>query len=144
MARQETLIPGHPSSVNGMLQGIGDLGSNVVTLTTLQAQLAAEDFRESISHARPALIGVALIVPVAFASVTVGLFGLAYWMAVDLGIPLAGTLFGVAAGGIILASVIGYLAINRLRLSFGRFRRSQEEFKRNIEWLRTVMLHGGR
>lgn len=144
MARQETLNLGHPSSVNGVLQGIGDLGGNVVTLTTLQAQLAAEDFRVSLDHARPALIATAVLLPLVFASVTVGLFGLAYWMSVDLDIPLARTLLGVAVAGLVLSGVIGFLAIRRLGTSLASFRRSQEEFKRNIEWLRTVLTHGGR
>ena len=144
MARQETLNAGHAGSVNGVLHGIGDLGGNVVTLTTLQAQLAAEDLRVSINYARPALIAVAILVPLAFASVTVGLFGLAYWVSVDLVIPLARTLLGVAVGGLILTGIIGYLAMKRLSMSTASFRRSQEEFKRNVEWLRTVMLNGGR
>ena len=47
MARQATLKTDSATSLNGMINGIGDLGSNVVTLTALQARLAAEDLRES-------------------------------------------------------------------------------------------------
>ena len=47
MARQATLNTDPGASLNGMLKGVGDLGSNVVTLTTLQARLAVEDFREA-------------------------------------------------------------------------------------------------
>lgn len=144
MARQETLNTGRAASVNGMLGGIGDLGGNVVTLATLQAQLAAEDFRETLTHALPALIAAGVVVPLAFASMSVGLFGVAYWISVDLDIPLARTLLGVAVGGLVIAGFVGFLTIRRLRASFVSFRRSREEFKRNVDWLRTVMAHGGR
>ena len=144
MARQETLNTGRAASVNGMLGGIGDLGGNVVTLATLQAQLAAEDLRVTLTHALPALIAAGVVVPLAFASVSVGLFGVAYWISVDLNIPLARTLLGVAVGGLVVAGLVGFLAIRRLRASFGSFRRSQEEFKRNVDWLRTVIANGGR
>ncbi len=144
MARQETLNAGQAGPVNGVLQGIGDLGGSVVTLTTLQAQLAAEDFRESFKHALPGLIAAAILVPLALASVTVGLLGFAYWLSVDFGIPLARTLLGAAVGGLIVAGLLGFLAVKRLRVSVASFRRSQEEFKRNVAWLRTVLMHGGR
>ena len=144
MARQATLNTDSGASLNGMLNGIGDLGSNVVTLTTLQARLAVEDFRESASRAQPALIAAAFLVPLGFASITVGLCGLAYWMATDLGIPLGRSLLLVAAGGILLSSSMAVLVIRRLRASLTSFRRSGEELERNIAWLRTVLMHSGR
>jgi len=144
MARQATLKTDPSDSVNGMLNGIGDLGNNLVTLTTLQARLAAEDFRESTSRALPALIAVAVLIPLGFASFTAALFGLASWMAADLGIPPGRSLLIVAAGGIILCSSMAVLAIRRLHASVSSFRRSGEELERNIAWLRTVLMQSGR
>jgi hypothetical protein len=144
MARQATLNPDPSASLNGMLTGIGDMGNNLVTLTTLQAQLAAEDFRESASRALPALIAAAVLIPLGFASVTAGLFGLAYWVAAGLDIPLGRSLLLVAAGGIILCSCMTVFVIQRLRASLSSFRRSGEELERNIAWLRTVLMHSGR
>jgi len=144
MARQATLNTDPATSINGMLNGIGDLGSNVVTLTTLQARLAAEDFRESATRAQPALIAAAFLVPLGFASITVGLLGLAYWMAAALAMPLGQSLLLVAAGGILVSSVVAALAIQRCRASLASFRRSREELERNIAWLRTVLTHSGR
>ncbi len=144
MARQATLNTDPANSINGMLNGIGDLGSNVVTLTTLQARLAAEDFRESATRSQPALIAAAFLVPLGFASITVGLLGLAYWMAAALAMPLGQSLLLVAAGGILVSSVVAALAIQRCRASLASFRRSREELERNIAWLRTVLTHSGR
>jgi len=144
MARQATLNTDPATSINGMLNGIGDLGSNVVTLTTLQARLAAEDFRESATRAQPALIAAAFLVPLGFASITVGLLGLAYWMAAALAMPLGQSLLLVAAGGILVSSVVAALVIQRCRASLASFRRSREELERNIAWLRTVLTHSGR
>jgi len=144
MARQATLNTDPAASLNGMLNGMGDLGSNVVTLTALQARLAAADFNECASRAQSALIAAAVLIPLGFASVTVGLFGLASWMAADLGISLSRSLLVVAAGGIILSSALAVLVIRRLRASLSSFRRSREELERNIAWLRTVLVHSGR
>lgn len=144
MASQATLNIDQRSSVNGMLNGIGDLGNNVVTLATLQARLAAEDFSDSASRARPALIAAAVLIPLGFASVTAGLFGLASWMASDLGVPLGRALLEVAAGGIVVSSILAVLVIQRLLSSLTSFRRSREELERNIAWLRTVLVHSGR
>ena len=144
MARQATLNSDHPFSINGMLDGIGDLGSNVVNLTTLQARLAAEDLRESSRHAQPALIGLAALIPLAFASCTVGLIGLASWMATDLKLALHTSLLLVAVGGMMICSFATVLVVRRLRVSASGFRRSREELDRNIAWLRTIMMHSGR
>jgi hypothetical protein len=144
MARQATLNTDPGASLNGMFNEIDDLGSNVVTLATLQARLAVADFRESASRAQPALIAAAVLIPLGFASGTVGLFGLAYWMATDLGIPLGRSLLLVAAGGILISSSMAVLVIQRLRASLTSFRRSGEELERNIAWLRTVLMHSGR
>ncbi len=144
MARQATLNTDPGGSINGMLNGIGDLGSNVVTLASLQARLAAEDFRESARRAQPALIAAAFFVPLGFASLTVGLLGLAYWMAAELAIPLGRTLLLVAAGGILASSSMAVLTIQHLRASLASFRRSREELERNLAWLRTVLVHSGR
>jgi hypothetical protein len=144
MARQATLKTDPGASFDGMLNEIGDVGSDVVTLTTLQARLAVEDFRESARRAQPALIAAAVLIPLGFASGILGLFGLAYWMAADLGMPLSRSLLLVAAGGILLSSFMAALVIRRLRASFVSFRRSREELERNIAWLRTVLMHSGR
>ena len=144
MAHQATIKNDPGGSVNGMLSGIGDLGGNVVTLTTLQARLAAEDFRESVSRAQPALIAAAVLIPMEFASITVGVIGLAYWTAVGLGIPLGQAFLMVAAGGIVMTTILGALVIRRLRASLSSFRRSGEELERNIAWLGTILMHSGR
>jgi hypothetical protein len=144
MARQATMNTDPSASVNGVLTGIGDLGTNVVNLTTLQARLAAEDFRESAGRALPALIAAAVLIPLGFASITVGLLGLAYWLVDYQGVTLVKTLFEVAAEGIVLSAVLASLAYQRLVASLGSFQRSREELERNIAWLRTVMTHSGR
>ena len=144
MARQATMNSAPDASLNGMLNGIGDLASNVVTLTTLQAQLAAQDFQESSRRAAPALVAAAVLIPIGFASVTAGLFGLAYELAGRLGMSLGQALLVESAAGIVIAACLSALVIRRIHTSVGSFRRSREELERNIAWLRTVLLHSGR
>ena len=90
------------------------------------------------------MIAAAVLVPVGIASATAGMFGLAAWLAADMGIPLSRSLLLVAAGGIVLSGSMAAFAIQRLRSSLASFRRSREEFERNLAWLRTVLVHSGR
>jgi hypothetical protein len=144
MAHQATLNTDPVDALNGMLSGIGDLGSNVITLATLQAQLAAEDLRESTDRLQPALIASALLVPLGFGGVTVGLLALANWMANQFGLTVSQSLLLTALLALAVAGGLAVVAIRRLRVSFTSFQRSREELERNIAWLRTVLMHSGR
>jgi len=144
MAHQATMNHGPSPSINGVLGGLGDLGNNVVTLATLQAKLAAEDFRESSARALPAVVAAAVLVPLGFASITLGLMGVAYSLSAVWDMPLGRTMMLVAVGGIVLTAVAAVAAYYRFRASLSSFRRSREELERNIAWLGTVLLHSGR
>lgn len=144
MAYQATVKTEPSASLNGMLGGIGNLGGDLVTLTSLQARLAAEDFRQCIDRAFPALIATAIIVPLGFAGMTIVLLGLAYWITGSLGWTLASSLLLVGGVGIVLSAALGLYVVQRIQGSFSTFRRSGEEFERNVTWLRTVMMHSGR
>jgi uncharacterized integral membrane protein len=103
-----------------------------------------EDFRESRGRALPALIAAVVLTLMAFASTTVALMGLAYWMAAGWAIPLGKALMLVAAAGMVLTLLLTAFVVHSLRASFVSFRRSREELERNIAWLQTVLLRSGR
>jgi Putative Actinobacterial Holin-X, holin superfamily III len=49
-----------------------------------------------------------------------------------------------AGVAIVLAVVVGVLAVPRLRKSFESFQRSREELARNVAWIKTVLTYSGR
>ncbi len=144
MAHQTTMNRGAEPSLGGAISELGELGNNIVVLATLQAKLAAEDARDSAGRAIPAIIGTAIAVPLALASVTVAVFGIAYWMAEAWSMPIARAMLIVALIGIVVSAVLAVLAAYRFRVSLLVFRRSREELERNLAWLGTVLLHSGR
>lgn len=144
MVHQTTLKPGPGATVNGVLGEIGDMGNNLVTLAALQARLAAEDFRESARRSLPGVIAAAVLLPVAFASTTAALFGVAYWLAAAWDVSLGKALLTVAAGGLGLSISLAGFAVSKLRDGSSSFRRSREELERNIAWLGTVLAQSGR
>lgn len=149
MASQATLNGGTnriwtPNEPEGVIEGVGSLGSNLANLAMLQARLALIDLRDSLLAARVSLIVLAtglLLIP---CCLVIGLLGLADWLA-DLAHarPYAVRMI-LAAGVIVVGAVAGLLALRRLTRSFTSFRRSQDELQRNLAWVRTVLSHSGR
>jgi hypothetical protein len=147
MAHQTTLTRGaRPTNGadRGLLGGVGAFGSDLATLSSLQARLFTLDLAEAGGKAGPALavlvIGV-LTLPIVIALAAVSL--VAYLAAeTTLSLPVACL---VVAGGllvlILLAAFISYLVIRR---SLAIFRRSTEELQRNMSWVMTVLNQSGR
>ncbi|MFO0960169.1 MAG: phage holin family protein [Isosphaeraceae bacterium] len=144
MAGQTTVGNGATTPLNGVLGGIGDLGTSVVTLASLQARLAASDLRETTHRLLPVMIAIAAVVPLAFGSVTVGLFAIATWIESATSLSTSASLGVTALGGLILFALTAGIALWRARDGFTSFRRSREEFERNIAWLGTVLKQSGR
>jgi len=144
MARQATLKNGASSSIDGVIDGIGDLGNNVFTLATLQARLAAMDLREMVAQVIPAAVSVAILLPLFFAGFTALLFGLAYWLSVSFQLSLPVTMAIVGVLAIVLSAVLAFFAWNRFNASLTAFRRSREELDRNVAWLGTIIKQSGR
>jgi hypothetical protein len=143
MARETTMTQ-EDGSINGMIEGIGGLGTDVITLATLQARLAAKDLQEMTDRAIPAVVLVALLVPLAFAGFTAILFGLAYWINTAFNVPMPASLAAMGVVGLVLAGILAFFARNRFSASLVTFRRSREELERNLAWLGTVLKQSGR
>jgi len=131
-------------SINGMIEGIGGLGTDVVTLASLQAQLAAKDLQAMTERVIPAVVSVALLIPLAFAGFTAILFGLAYWINAAFNVPIPASLAVMGVAGLVLAGLLAFFAKNRFGASMVAFRRSREELERNLSWLGTVLKQSGR
>lgn len=129
---------------SGMLDSVNAFGADLTNLATLQLRLAACDLRESTRRLTPTLALAAFALTLFFGSVIVGLFGAGYWIAVNYRMTMAQAFFLVAGVGLFVSAAVLLLAIRLSRGSFVSFRRSSEEFQRNLTWIRTVMKYSGR
>jgi len=144
----QTVRNGHAAAndrePSGVIEGVSSFGSDLATLATLQARLAAYDLRESMKGAAPAIAGLVTFATIAAASTVIGLAGLALWLATILQMQAGLVMMLVALAGIVIAGVAAALLARLLISSFSSFRRSREELERNIAWIRTTILHSGR
>ena len=127
------------SPPNTVAKNMGEVLHDIVALVELQAELFKIDIRESITRlAFPAVLvlaGTAIAVgtiPVAllmFMEILVAAGGLPYWLAL-----LAAAVLGFGLATILL--IVGWRVLKK---PFEAFRRSQDELKRNIDWIKRTL-----
>jgi type IV secretory pathway VirB2 component (pilin) len=129
---------------NGVIEGVGSFGIDLATLAVLQMRLAACDLRESAEAAAPIVAGLIIFWIIAGASATVGLAGLALWLATILNIRAGIVMMVVALIGLVICGAGVALLARSLSRCLAYFRRSQEELERNLAWIKTTLVHSGR
>lgn len=128
----------------GVFGSLAEFGNDVATLAELQARLALIDLKESTDRARFPLALILLGAALALACLPVALIGGAELLAEALGWSHGLALLAVAGIALVLAVVMVGVAAALLPRSFDSFRRSRDELTRNVNWLRTVIVHSGR
>lgn len=153
MAHQATLNGPNRVEIHSpaasVIENLAEFGNDIATLAELQAQLAAIDMKESAGRALVPVVLVALALVVMLGSVPILLFGGAALLAPQLGInndwmALGAALLIVGFAALLLFGLIGVVAALRIGPSFSSLKRSQEEFIRNMNWVKTVLVHSGR
>ena len=129
---------------NGVIEGVSSFGTDLATLAVLQMRLVACDLRESAKAATPIIAGLTVLWILAGASATVGLAGLALWMASVLNLQPGTVMILVAVIGLVVAAAGSALLVRSLSRTLSYFRRSQEELERNLAWIKTTLVHSGR
>jgi hypothetical protein len=127
-----------------VFSGVAEFGENLMTLAELQARLAAMEMRQNVEAVKVTglvVMGGALL---AMASLPVILIGLAELLASGLGMGRGPALLGVSIVALLIGGACAAIAGIRLRHSTAGFPVSREELARNLNWVRTVMLHSGR
>jgi hypothetical protein len=127
-----------------VVTNVAEFGENLLTLAELQAKMAAIELKQNVQAVK---FGGAVLVTgavVGVAALPVALLGIAGLLATALNIPLGAAQLIVATVCFIIAGICAGVAIARLRGSDLGFPLSGEEFTRNINWVRTVLLHSGR
>jgi len=148
MAVQASVRGGEGVQTNGppegVIEGIAELGNDILTLAELQAKLAAIDFKESLEHAVFPLVLTLGGLMLALASLPVVLIGVAQLIAWAFSIHLGWALLLVGLVALAGGSAVAWIAGLRFSRSFASFQRSREELVRNLSWIRTVLVHSGR
>lgn len=128
----------------GVVGNIADFGNDVFTLVELQAKLAAADLSEAKARLKISLIVAVVLVLLGLGAIPVALFGIADLLATALAIRLGAALLLTAITVMVLSGLALFFVRPRLVGSFEPLRRSREELVRNIDWVRTVVVHSGR
>lgn len=149
MADQATVSNGpsdriHSPIVEGIVGNVTEFGSNLLTLAELQGRLAIYDAQETAGRA---LLPLALAVAggvLAAASLPVLLMAAGFLVAGATGWPLGWALLLCGGVALIAGSLLGALFGRRIGTSLESFRRSRDEFNRNLSWVKTVLSQSGR
>lgn len=120
--------------------GVGEFINDLITLAELQAELAVLNSREAARKTVVPLGVVVFSLVVLAGGVTVCLIGLALLLESELGIHRGWAMLAVGGVAIALASLGVGLGLARSKSSLEPFRPSREEFRRNLTWLRNVLV----
>lgn len=127
-----------------MVGNIAEFGNDIATLVELQAKLAAYDAKECVSRAVWPIIFLAAGAAVALSSLPILLLGTADLLARLSGWPEWVSRLVTAVVALAIAGLVAFLSLREATSSVNSFRRSTEEFTRNLSWVRTVLVHSGR
>ncbi len=137
--------PGNGGAGPGdVVTNVAEFGENLLTLAELQARLASIELKQNVQAVK--LGGAVLTVGavLGLAALPVALLGIAELLTTGLSIHRGLALLIVAGCCFVIAGICVAVAVVRLRGSNLGFPLSGEEFTRNINWVRTVLLHSGR
>lgn len=137
-----------PSNVGAgpgdVVTNVAEFGENLLTLAELQARLASIELKQNV---RAVKFGGTVLITGAvlgLATLPVALLGIAELLTTGLSIHRGLAQVIVAGAGFLIAGICVAVAVLRLRGSDLGFPLSGEELTRNINWVRTVLLHSGR
>ena len=122
-----------------MRRNLSQLGSDVITLVELQAELLQVDMRTWGRSFVKSLIALVAALTVLLASLPVLLISLGYlidqWTDLSLGVSML--IAGVI--GIVLAGALAFAGIRLMKRQDGVLSRFSAELKQNMRWLKQVL-----
>lgn len=124
--------------------GLAEFGNDLLSLGELQARLAAIELKHNVAAAK---LGSAVMMTgavLALAALPIALAGIAELLVSFLGMNRGLALIAVAVASFAIAGTCIAIALGRLRGSDLGFPLTREEFARNLNWVRTVLLYSGR
>lgn len=134
--------PAHASPSGEIRHGVRQVAHDVIMLAELQADLLRVEVRDLTTRvAIPAVVMIAGAAVVGLASVPVLLLCAAYALHEFADWSLTASLGAAGGGGAVIAAILAYLALQRIKSLGNAFGRSRAELTRNIQWLKEVLSH---
>ena len=124
-------------------RNMADLAHDVTHLAELQTRLFAADLKDASLHATVPSAALMLAATASLSCVPIVLMGLAWLIAELTALPVYAGFLIVAGAVLVLSTIVAVIAWLRLRRSLEAFSRSQEEFNRNMRWIKLVLRHRG-
>jgi len=135
---------GNGSPEGQVVGGIAEFGNDLTTLAELQIKLGLIDTKECLEKALYPIGFVFAGLILAIGAVPVAILGIAQVVASAFRLSTGASMILTAMTVILLSAVIIAMALRNIGPSLSVFRRSREEFDRNLNWVRTVLLYSGR
>jgi hypothetical protein len=134
--------PAHASPSGEIRHGVRQVAHDVIMLAELQADLLRVEVRDLTTHiAIPAVAMAAGAVIFALTSLPVLLLCVAYALNEYAGWSLTAAMGAAGGGGAVIAVILGFLAVKRIKNLGNACGRSRAEFTRNVQWLKEVLSH---
>jgi hypothetical protein len=122
-----------------MRRSISQLGSDVITLAELQAELLKVDVRDWAKSFVKAVAAMVAALVLLLASAPILLISLGYFINQSSDLSMAASMLIAAGVGVLLAAVAGGLGVWLLKREHGMLDRFSGELKQNISWLKQVL-----
>jgi len=120
-------------------RGVSQLGSDVITLMELQAELLQVDVKEWIGGVVKSMIAMVAALVLLLASTPILLMSLGYALNDATDLPMAVCMLIAAGTGILLAAICAGLGVWLLKRDKGVLHRFSTELRHNIRWLKQVL-----
>ena len=123
---------------------VSQLGSDVLTLVELQAELLQVDLKEWTSGIVKAMIALVVGLVVLLASLPVLLIALGYVLDATTTLPLWACMLIAAGCGILMAGICAGIGVWLMKRDKGALSRFKSELSRNVRWIKEVLSHPSR
>lgn len=141
MSDQATMTNGrvdHEAPTVAVARGVGELGTDILQLAELQAQLAKEDLAVALREIAKPIILISSCGVLALASLPVMLIALGELISQHLGISRGWSFLLVSLLVLTLSSIAIFLIARRMFQGFRIFARSRQELANNLQWLKSI------
>jgi hypothetical protein len=135
---------GNGASPGDVVSNVTGFADELLSLAELQARLAAIEAKQNVRAVTAGSVMLLTGGVIALAALPIALAGVAELLVSLAGMNRGYALISVAVAAFAIAGVCVTIAVARLRASDIGFPLSREEFTRNLNWIRTVLLYSGR
>lgn len=134
--------PAHASPSGDIRHGVRQVAHDVIMLAELQTDLLRVEVRDLTTRvAIPAIAMIAGAAVVALASLPILFLCVAYALHEFADWSLTASMGAAGGGGAVIAAILGFIALKRIKSLGNAFGRSRAELTRNIQWLKEVLSH---